>query len=429
MNNNKRLKILIVTDFIPYPLSSGGRICLFNFVDYLRKDHDFTLFTPSYSTEIDNEKKALNKLWNNVKLFNVDLSGDRNSEALPSFKFRVLKFFKRKIDRIINEISVEEKNNYKLDFTVPFKPKPKLYIKELKAICDANEFDIIQVQFSGNLNLIEFLPQKPIKIFEQIESQYDVLKDYAESIKTEQIYTDYLSRNSEVLENSYIGKYDAVFTLNAKDTEYFKLELGHSNIFTSPFGVLNKDVLKDVKQGFSPIKIVFSGNESHHPNYDALQWYLKEMHGEITKEHQLSLHVTGVWSEHTQAKFKKMNSQIVFEGFVDDYQSFLKNSIVIVPIRIGGGGLRTKILYAMANGSPVVTTSIGSFGIEGVNEEHYFVSDTELDFVNSIGKLITNLEKTDVMVENAHTLVMNKYNQTKTSEVRNSQYLELVPNE
>jgi glycosyltransferase involved in cell wall biosynthesis len=141
---------------------------------------------------------------------------------------------------------------------------------------------------------------------------------------------------------------------------------------------------------------------------------------------KLILHVTGNWSNAAIKYFKTLSSKVIFEGFVEDYTVFLKGGIVIVPIRIGGGGLRTKTLYAMANGVPVVTTTIGSFGIEGKDQQHFLLADSPTDFELAIESLILNNEKSTKISKEAFNLIQQKYSQTVTAELRNSYYLELL---
>lgn len=430
MSESKRLKILIITDNLPYPLSTGGRICLYNFVDYLRKYHDFTIFVPSYSFETANQKQILSKKWEDVAIEYVDLTGLKEENSIKKIIVRGLNFIKRKIDAFSNHIEFKADENYKnkLDFTFPFKPKSQLFLERLHQITTTTNFDIIQIQYTSYLNLISILPEKPVKIFEQIESQFDVIKDFTTIKKIAKIYSNYLVKNSIFLENSYTNKYDAVFTLNNKDENYFKTTTSFPRIFTSPFGVLDKDISEISNFNFVPKKIVFSGNESHYPNFDALEWYLINIHKTIIKKHNINIHITGNWSVGAKKHLKKISPEIIFEGFVDNYISFLKESIVIVPIRIGGGGLRTKILYAMANGVPVVSTSVGAFGIEGEHNEHFLIADTPEEFSKAIMNLMVNPTIIETITKKAYSLIMEKYSQTATSELRNMFYLELTKN-
>lgn len=422
---NKRLNILIISDFLPYPLDSGGKVCLYNFVDHLRDRHNFTLFTPSYSEGFAKQKDHFKKIWPEVQIESVDLT--EASLKIP-VRLKVLKAVLRRLHLLLDKWTYTPDENYKrkLDFSSQFAAFPPKYINALKELCKSKDFDIIQVQYTRNLNLVSILPQRAKKIFEQIESQFEVLKDYSKTKGFDDHYTDYLVSNSEIIENAYINRYDAVFTLNPNDANYFNERLTHPKIFSSPFGVLNRDILSGPVKSLKPKKIVFSGNESHYPNVDALEWYLSSIHNKLTGENRIKLHITGNWSDQTKEHMRKLNGSIVFEGFVEDYNEFLKESIVIVPIRIGGGGLRTKILYALANGIPVVTTSVGAFGIEATHGVHLYKADNETEFADSISGLINNESAAEQIAANGRELILEKYSQTKTAEKRNELYFQIL---
>lgn len=426
MTENKRLKILIITETLPYPLNSGGKICLYNFVDYLRKFHDFTIFVPSYTNDDETQKMKLNALWPNVCIEYVSLTKPTENKSISGFLNKSLAFLSRKIAALVNTPAAENELSYKLDFTDSFKPYPSTYIKALKTISNKKAYEIIQIQFTRNLNLLSVLPEKPKKIFEQIESQFDVMRDFTVTKKIDATYSDYLVKNCEFLENAFINSFDAIFTLNNHDSNYFKKVLKGPAVYSSPFGVLDVDIPAALKSEFEVKKLVFSGNESHYPNLDALEWYLKEIHPSVSQKPGPTLHITGKWTEAGKSRLTAISNNIKFEGFVEDYKAFLQNSIVIVPIRIGGGGLRTKILYAMANGIPVVSTHIGAYGIEGNHAEHFYLADSASKFIKAIMQISDNKQIAEQLRQNAFKLVSEKYSQTKTSELRNKLYKEIT---
>ncbi len=63
-------------------------------------------------------------------------------------------------------------------------------------------------------------------------------------------------------------------------------------------------------------------------------------------------------------------------GYVEDVQPFLQNAgVMIVPLR-AGGGMRVKILNALAQGLPIVTTTLGCEGIAVEHGQHVLIADT-----------------------------------------------------
>jgi glycosyltransferase involved in cell wall biosynthesis len=70
--------------------------------------------------------------------------------------------------------------------------------------------------------------------------------------------------------------------------------------------------------------------------------------------------VIGEWSAATINS--KSSPSVSFTGFVPDLASTLRGGIMLVPVRIGSG-LRVKILIALAQGVPVISTCVGSEGL------------------------------------------------------------------
>ncbi|HMK38932.1 MAG TPA: glycosyltransferase, partial [Bacteroidota bacterium] len=77
-------------------------------------------------------------------------------------------------------------------------------------------------------------------------------------------------------------------------------------------------------------------------------------------------------------------------GFVEDVVPYLERSAVFVaPLRFGGG-VKLKIIHAMARGIPVVTTKIGMEGIDGPATENALVGNTAESLVDHICALFAD---------------------------------------
>ncbi len=63
-------------------------------------------------------------------------------------------------------------------------------------------------------------------------------------------------------------------------------------------------------------------------------------------------------------------------GFVEDVRDyFAKATVFVVPLRVGGG-MRVKLLQAMAMARPVVSTPIGAEGIRVEDGQDLLLADT-----------------------------------------------------
>lgn len=96
-------------------------------------------------------------------------------------------------------------------------------------------------------------------------------------------------------------------------------------------------------------------------------------------------------------------------GYVDDIRPFVaKSAIYVVPLRVGGG-TRLKVLDALAQGKAIVSTSIGSEGIEVTDRTNIYLEDTSEGFASSIIELINDDKKRKELGRQARKLAEERY--------------------
>ena len=124
------------------------------------------------------------------------------------------------------------------------------------------------------------------------------------------------------------------------------------------------------------------GNFLHAPNLDATIQLKKYIWKEIRKRIPAAeLHVYGAYPTQQVLEFTNANEGFFVHGYVEDAFEVLENSrVLLAPLRFGAG-IKGKLSNAMLCGTPSVTTSIGS---EGMNDEipwSGFVEDGIANFV------------------------------------------------
>ena len=80
---------------------------------------------------------------------------------------------------------------------------------------------------------------------------------------------------------------------------------------------------------------------------------------------------------------------------------------MVVPLRYGAG-VKGKVVEAIYNGAPIVTTSVGSEGIPGV-EEVLEVRDQPEDFADTVVRLYDDTEKLREMAEKTQDYIKNHF--------------------
>jgi glycosyltransferase involved in cell wall biosynthesis len=116
-----------------------------------------------------------------------------------------------------------------------------------------------------------------------------------------------------------------------------------------------------------PNSVVFLGSYRHQPNTDAAGYIVGELAPAVWSSHP-STHFVFAGPDPPEAitRAAATDPRIETLGFVNDPDELLKEAtLFLAPLRFGGG-VKVKILHAMALGVPVVTSPIGAEGIEGL---------------------------------------------------------------
>lgn len=413
---DKKLSILIIPGLFPFPPNDGGKICIYGFVDSLRHQHDIHLFLGVYNES----QKKLVEIYKN-KLENVTI----HCIELFSTELTLEQKIKKYIHRILKRKIISSDIFDDATFTTPVLFHSKAFIFSLSELISKINFDIVQTEYTSMLNIVNIIPKNIKKIYVEIESRHAVLYDYGVAKNVNPIYLKYVCDNAKDIELAYMRKYDAVFTLNDEDNTYLTKQLNGVKVFTSPFPVLDKDISElDTLKKIN--KIVFVGSEGHEPNYDAVLWLAKSILPGLNLKNNLKLYVTGNWSKNTIQLIHSINENIEFTGFIDNIANFLNGSISVIPIRIGGGGLRTKIIYSMAAGSPVVTTTLAAYGLVKEAKNAYLLADTDKEFIDQINVIISNSDLAQQLIKNGKNIIQQFYRQKVVSDKRNKFYFEIL---
>lgn len=115
--------------------------------------------------------------------------------------------------------------------------------------------------------------------------------------------------------------------------------------------------------------LFFIGGFTHQPNLDGAQWAVNEIMPSIWKKRpEIRLHIVG--SNAPEEIMQLAGEKVLVHGQMsnEELDRLLKESrMELVSLRYGGG-VKGKVIEAMKNGLPVVTTSVGTQGLAGADE-------------------------------------------------------------
>jgi glycosyltransferase involved in cell wall biosynthesis len=182
------------------------------------------------------------------------------------------------------------------------------------------------------------------------------------------------------------------------DSTDLRNQLNCSNIGYIPYGIDThpSDKIIQVKQRTEGM-IIFSGNMHHPPNVDGAMFFLQQILPLVLKTYpNAKLWIVGASpDEKIREEARAFGDHVIIPGKVADLSEYIRQAMVSVcPVNLKIG-VQTKILEALAWGTPVVTTSAGNSGICGSSGQDLWVEDNPKIFAERVVSLlkVENWEK------------------------------------
>jgi len=189
------------------------------------------------------------------------------------------------------------------------------------------------------------------------------------------------------------GRFDRIQAVSQRDADAIRFlcpELS-GRVRVNPFGVVLPTAAEPSKQRENTI--LFVGNYTHPPNVDAALWLGHEIMPFLRKLNpNVSLTLVGIYPP--KEVLALAGNDIHVTGPVANIEPLLEQaSVVVAPVRIGGG-MRMKVLQAMAMGKAVVTTSRGTDGfVMNGSQPPLVVADDAEKFAEAIANLLCDRTK------------------------------------
>lgn len=146
------------------------------------------------------------------------------------------------------------------------------------------------------------------------------------------------------------------------------------------------------------------------PNIDGVMWFIREVFPQI-RQHRpdVVLDVVGSRPPSVLQELSWDGSGINVTGYVVDPLPYLERAgVFIVPLR-AAGGMRVKILNALAEGVPIVSTTLGCEGVKVTPGQDILVGDTAEDFAAEVLRVLSAPALGRRLSVNGRQLVEEKY--------------------
>ena len=381
------MRILYITDYIPYPPVAGDLIRNYNLIRCVASHHQVSVVGFVDENEPSENISALQKFCERVET--APLPHRSKMARIPW----VLRYFLAGIP-------------FEFEFL-----RSELLGKKIKHLMSDIDFDIVQFEHSRMAPYLSALPledrSKRVLTFHNVAaSQYKRISNIAQT-PVGRMRTWVYSHMLRWWEPRYAERFDRCITVSENDrmellkaNPRLKIDVVSNGINAKEYRPLDHNSCKPA--------LLFVGSLGYAPNADGIIWFCNNILPHLRNEiDDIQVWIVGI---SPPPEVIKLNGDGVHvTGRVDDVVPYYeKSAISIVPLR-AGGGTRLKILESMALGRPVVSTTIGCEGLDVIDGHHLLIGDSPEQFARNVTRLLKDSILYRQISENARKLVVKTY--------------------
>lgn len=219
------------------------------------------------------------------------------------------------------------------------------------------------------------------------------------------------------IEFELFEKTDVIYVVGSYEQAVVQKEFPKKPVRNIPLYIYDR-IKEDIHIDFaSRQNIIFVGGFGHPPNIDAVLWFAEVVFPDIIKCYpEIKWYIVG--SKPTE-EIQKLNSKnIIVKGFVSDEeldQLYSECRLAVVPLRVGAG-VKGKVVEAVYNRIPLVTTPIGAEGLSQ-EEDAFIVTECTKDMGEVINSVYSDYKRLQELSEHCISFIQNHFTQKVAKEV------------
>lgn len=370
------MKILFLTNLLPYPLDNGGKIKTYTTICALSKaGHEIDLVCFSEKKDPDKSyQKEIEKLCASVHQVYLRLTTAENmpymmklavKSLFSMYSFGLYKYQSTQMQEVLQNLCKTQAYDC-------------VYFDHLQ-LCI---YETVLKQFAPNARYILDEHNCEALIMERNASTAH------NSIKKAFLKLEAIKLKN--FESRMLQSMDMNIVLSKEDLSALQKQCGKTFQNTIiPIGVKDCKVKEIKKNENFRLNILFLGTLTWEANNQGLIWYLANVMPLINEKKICeTFYIVGKNPSAEVRKLAEQYTNVVITGYVESVDEYYeKCDCMVVPLFIGSGQ-RVKLIESFSKGMPAVSTSVGAEGLEAKDMDNIMIANTENEFVSCIQKMM-----------------------------------------
>jgi glycosyltransferase involved in cell wall biosynthesis len=364
------MRVLLLTQVLPYPPDSGPKVKTYYVLKYLAQKHDLTLVSFIRDSDKAEHIRHLESLCQRVITVPIQRS------ALQDVQF------------LLKSLATGQPWMMLRDE----RPAMKQVLLELAA---QEHFDVVHAD-QLNMGQYALLFPKSRKVLDLHNALWVLYKRLAEARPLTDPSKYILLRDWRLLkryEGELCRRFEAVLAVSEEDRRALIQAGAPPGITVIPIAI-DTDEQAQVRHSPNGLPhILHIGTMYWPPNIDGMTWFLDEIYPLIQRAiPEVRCTLVGARPPASLIEYSRKDPSVTVTGYVEDPLPYLEQaSLMVVPLR-AGGGMRVKILNALSQGIPMVSTTVGCEGIELQNGRDILIADQPQAFAEATVRLLSDQE-------------------------------------
>lgn len=362
------MRILFITQRVPYPPNKGEKLRTFHQIEYLlAQGHQITVASPIADEQ---ESRYASEMANTL---GVEVLSASLRHSLIGFSHALL-------------------SNQSLSVGKFYSPQLQQKIDTRIAngdigtiICSASSL----AQYIWSSSMYKRIQEKMLCMMDFMDLDSDKWQQYSQTAKfpMKLIYQREASLVRKI-EQRVVEEFDESFFISQKEIDLFKVAHPHlraKQILAIGNGIdMDFFTPKPVHEQHELNQYLFVGVMDYKPNIEAVLWFVEYVWPSILRKTPTAKLVIAGMSPSPAIQDLANQPSIEVTGFVENILPYFHQADVFVAPFLIARGVQNKVLQAMACGLPVITSELGAEGIDAIHGQEMLIANTVTEYLEQI---------------------------------------------